>query len=337
MVDYKGSKCISCGKEFKDGDDIVVCPDCGTPYHRHCYAENGKCINDKLHESGEVWLPDSEKDKAPAKRICMRCHQENPENALYCCRCGLPFGNAGYGSPYGNSGTFRESINSAPVKDDNTQNRGFTDDPDFTQPFFGFTVNYSDPLCGFNPSEEYENGVKLAELGAFVDSNTHYYLPKFKFMKETGTGTALNFTAMFFPQFFFAYRKMPLMAVVSAVILFVTGFPQMLSVVKEMEIGGVLGNIAAMFDMRSSAFSTLSLLCYIIGLAFRVYTSFNANKLYYRHCLKKIPAIKSHIPENFTLSELHREGGTSAGLLILFIAVYFITSTLLSALVIAPV
>lgn len=330
MVEYKGSKCIVCGKEFGDGDDIVVCPDCGTPYHRHCYNENGKCINEKLHESGQSWQPDNAKEAINVKRICMRCQQENPEGALYCCRCGLPF-NSAQSCGNSNGGAFRGSINSAPVRDDSSRFNGF-DESDLTQSFLGFSINYSDPLCGFNPAEEYENGVKLAELGAFVDTNTHYYLPKFKFMKETGSGTALNFTALFFPQFFFAYRKMPLMAVVSALILFITGIPQALMTVNEMGVGGVLGDLAAMFNMRSSAFSALMLLCYAAGSVFRIYASFNANKIYFRHCLKKIPIIKSHIPENITLAALHHEGGTSAGLLILFIAVYFFASTFLSAL-----
>ena len=45
MANYTG-KCFSCGEVFKDGDDIVVCPECGTPYHRECYLKEGKCIND---------------------------------------------------------------------------------------------------------------------------------------------------------------------------------------------------------------------------------------------------------------------------------------------------
>ena len=30
-MDYRGQHCPICGKEFCDGDDIVVCPECGTP------------------------------------------------------------------------------------------------------------------------------------------------------------------------------------------------------------------------------------------------------------------------------------------------------------------
>lgn len=348
MADYKGSKCIACGKEFRDGDDIVVCPECGTPYHRICYNKNGKCINETLHASGKAWQPDNTAQQ-PAKRICVRCHTENPDGALYCCRCGMPFNTgANNGARPNDGGSFRDGINTAPLHNDspNYQNGGNDQtrfdpngyrSPDSGDPFSSFSVNYSDPLCGFNPSEEYDNGVTLAELGAYVDSNTHYYLPKFKFMKETGSGIAINFTALFFPQFYYAYRKMPLMAFISMIVLFVTEIPQLLAEFGEMGITtGVIGQLVAMFDMRSNAFRILMMICYLIGMVFRLYSSINANKLYYRHCLKKIPIIKSQTPDNVRLAALHQNGGTSAGLLILFIAVYFMASMFLSWLVFDP-
>ncbi len=321
-MNYKGSKCMVCGEIFKDGDDIVVCPECGTPYHRECYDKNGKCVNTALHETGESWEPDTA-EAVTEKRICPRCRQENPEGALYCCRCGLPFNDPRSVAQARND--FRENMSTAPLQGNN----GYSRDESGGDPFSAFSVNYSDPLCGFNPSEEYENNVKLAELGAYVDTNTHYYLPKFKFMKETERGIALNFTALFFPQFYFAYRKMPLMAFVSMLVLFITGIPQTLLSVSEMGVGGFLGEIAAMLDMKSSAFQMLLILCYAADSVFRIFASFNANKLYFRHCLKKIPIIKSRIPENITLAALHREGGTSPGLLIFFIGVYLAVRTVL--------
>ena len=41
MMDYKGCKCASCHKVLKEGDDIDICPECGAPYHRECYAAEG--------------------------------------------------------------------------------------------------------------------------------------------------------------------------------------------------------------------------------------------------------------------------------------------------------
>ena len=48
-MDYIGLKCPICGKPFTADDDIVVCPQCGAPYHRECYIKAGKCIYEDKH------------------------------------------------------------------------------------------------------------------------------------------------------------------------------------------------------------------------------------------------------------------------------------------------
>ena len=55
MIDYTGMPCPVCGKRFVKGDDIVVCPRCGAPYHRACFEEKGDCIFQDLHSAGETW------------------------------------------------------------------------------------------------------------------------------------------------------------------------------------------------------------------------------------------------------------------------------------------
>lgn len=39
MTRYTGNHCPVCEQAFTDEDDIVVCPDCGTPYHRACWQK----------------------------------------------------------------------------------------------------------------------------------------------------------------------------------------------------------------------------------------------------------------------------------------------------------
>lgn len=56
MQEYIGQPCIVCGEVFTEQDDIVTCPDCGTPYHRACWKQNGKCINTQLHADGASWI-----------------------------------------------------------------------------------------------------------------------------------------------------------------------------------------------------------------------------------------------------------------------------------------
>ena len=87
MIKYTGTKCIVCDEKFKDEDDVVVCPQCGTPYHRECYKKEEKCINTALHESGKAWKPEHEPVSdviEKADRVCKSCGYENPEGTMYC-------------------------------------------------------------------------------------------------------------------------------------------------------------------------------------------------------------------------------------------------------------
>ena len=48
-MDFTKFHCPVCKKEFLENDDVVVCPECGTPHHRECYNLTGKCVNENLH------------------------------------------------------------------------------------------------------------------------------------------------------------------------------------------------------------------------------------------------------------------------------------------------
>lgn len=52
MAIYTGIDCPVCGEKFKDGEDVVTCPICGTPSHRACYEKTGKCVNAGKHADG---------------------------------------------------------------------------------------------------------------------------------------------------------------------------------------------------------------------------------------------------------------------------------------------
>ena len=42
-MEFTEYKCPVCDKQFKKGDDVVVCPECGAPHHRECYEKEGHC------------------------------------------------------------------------------------------------------------------------------------------------------------------------------------------------------------------------------------------------------------------------------------------------------
>lgn len=80
-MNYTGKICDGCREPLKEGDDIVVCPICGTPQHRSCYEKNNKCVNEYLHSTGFTWTdPDEEKRKAEAEQAVQQ-EQERPEQS----------------------------------------------------------------------------------------------------------------------------------------------------------------------------------------------------------------------------------------------------------------
>lgn len=97
---YTGIPCAACGKKFTAEDDVVVCPECGTPYHRACYKELGHCINEARHAEGYVWQPLRHREPAGQER---------------CDLCGYPLKETGERIPAGDretedGGTFAEYV-----------------------------------------------------------------------------------------------------------------------------------------------------------------------------------------------------------------------------------
>lgn len=49
---YENKSCPVCHRPFQDGDDVVYCPECGTPHHRECFQQLNRCANEHLHGTG---------------------------------------------------------------------------------------------------------------------------------------------------------------------------------------------------------------------------------------------------------------------------------------------
>ncbi len=90
-MDLSFSRCPVCGKEFLPGEDVVTCPDCGTPHHRECYNKLGHCANAHRHGEGFVWQPErpAGEPEAPGRQ-CAVCGSPLDPDAQYCNACGSP-------------------------------------------------------------------------------------------------------------------------------------------------------------------------------------------------------------------------------------------------------
>ena len=94
MPKYYGCPCEGCGKPLTLQDDIVVCPDCGAPYHRVCYEKLGQCIHRPAHAAGCEWKFPYEESQL---RTCPSCGERTlrDEETCRCCGAVLPPEGAG--------------------------------------------------------------------------------------------------------------------------------------------------------------------------------------------------------------------------------------------------
>ena len=79
MQEYQGQPCLMCGQVFTETDDIVTCPECGTPYHRACWKETGHCVNAPLHVSGGSWQIDRQQKAAEERSAEKRAEEAEQE------------------------------------------------------------------------------------------------------------------------------------------------------------------------------------------------------------------------------------------------------------------
>ena len=168
MPVYENQPCIVCGELFKPEDDVVSCPECGTPYHRTCWKQAGKCVNTALHESGKSWTELRREEEREAK------HQARLEED--------------------------EALAAE-------RERGESPQMFNAELYDGVRLNPEDPCIGLDPEEQMD-GVTVSEAAAFIRSNQFYYLPLFRMMTRTGKKISFNLLGLLCPQLYFANRKM---------------------------------------------------------------------------------------------------------------------------------
>ena len=318
MANYIGTKCISCGEIFREGEDVVVCPECGTPYHRVCYEKEGQCINTELHEKGESWQPHYDSDTGSANTEnkpvrCVRCGETNPPDGLFCKKCGMPLTvNSGEARPFNTP--HENSHNSGFQGNQNNAGRGFYQG----MPPFGAGQQMT-----FDQDSDID-GVKLGDYAKYVGKNPVVMLSNFIRFGKFGGKSSLNLGALLFPQFYFFYRKMPLIGALFMFLTILTGIPNLLYSFQSGFMG--IDVISAGMNLNSDAFGTILNLAYVLSMAVRVVPAMFANYWYYKTARRDILSIRSVYSESGDESSVKEriasKGGTSFAALIMSLLVF---------------
>ncbi len=281
-MNYIGAACPICGQKFADGDDIVVCPDCGTPYHRSCYKEKGRCIMDEFHASGKEWVnpvkPKKEYVQQPTVAACPRCGHPNAASAFRCEDCGFPL------SPDRRDGE----------RDLEQRNRLQEEVP----------ASQADPLEDIfgriDPNATIQK-IRIMDIMGFTQKNTQYFVRLFKLLNMEISTMVFNWCALFFGPFYYFYRKM-----------YKKGFVLLL-----IELASYLPSFAIAYHLMPQAISnpalletlafntngmeglmTIANLASNIPLFVHLYSGFTANKSYYFHSMGLLKEIYAKLSSN---------------------------------------
>ncbi len=310
-MDLKYVSCPYCQQPFTENDDVVVCPDCGTPVHRRCWAEVGHCINEDKHAEGFSWeipySPEREaaEQKAREEEAARRTARTFGEGGQADTRPdGLPFDNE-----YGNYASYT------------------TGDHGEMRP----TMRVIGP-------EEMLGDFRVREYGDVIQKNKNKYIPKFFMMDRTKRNVTGNFAAFVFPTLWSAYRRMYGLALIIILLQFIIPLTALDSVVEYYHEAFTLSREfvltngqdqeaaeAAMEDlMQKMPEPPLALrINHYVIMAIHVLMGIFANTIYKRRCEQLLTKAKAIDGDAERATFLKRRGGTSVLAAILFAAILY--------------
>lgn len=333
-MEFTEYKCPVCDKQFKKGDDVVVCPECGAPHHRECYEQEGHCHFADRHsddfsyekEQQEEAEQQAEQDAKDGIVLCKHCGTENPKEMFYCSNCGAPL----YGED-ANNPNFQQNPDNGQPNPNFNQNQGM---PPFGVPFGQANPQQMaaafDPMAGMKSDEPLVDDITAGEAAKFIGKNTPYYLRVFSFINRFKK-SRFNFTAFILSGVYFLYRKMYGLGVLFSVLVlgsmvgaaYITSLPEWVSIYNSIAQAQSSGSGQILSLNNSFGLSSNEFLFFIsplivnaISLIVMIISGLIANKCYFNHSVKKIKKIKSTTDKDLVNEALETKGGVNLPLAI---------------------
>ena len=356
---YTGNLCAGCNLPFEDDDDVVVCPECGTPQHRECYDKDTKCVCAHLHGKDYAWQGkvnnESPLPKEKTETVsCPNCGYENPVGTPICKQCGMKFT------------IFGMNVVDAMHKEEKRACNPNRDIPDYSAPFTlgegeafeekaqeeknnaaqqvqqklidvlsgnteesGTGAATSLNLGGPFPVTDEIDGVMTNNIGNFIGSNALGYIEKFKKMQR-GKKLSFNFAALFFGPYWFFYRKLykagiVVMTALLAIGILATPYLYQLMEVYEnylpmLEAGTMT---EAQFTEIYGEFTTAvyPMMLYSLATLFvQLVCGFAANMIYKKHVINHVKEIETLPEKSVAMRYVLKYGGAS---MLIAAAAYF--------------
>ncbi len=182
---YDDIECPVCHKKFTDTDDVVICPECGTPHHRECYNAVGHCVNENLHKNGYVF--DREKELQKSKEDVPKVESE---------------------PNFSQSSSAYNVNNEYYSGKDEEQNTQYSDRRENQNPFSATDmINNDIRTLKYKNDIRKIDGESAYEAATVVGTNVDRFMNKF-FKFQSGKKVSWNWGAFFFGPYYFFWRKM---------------------------------------------------------------------------------------------------------------------------------
>lgn len=273
--------CPACRKPLTDQDDVVICPECGAPYHRACYQKEGRCIFYKEHGPGfEYQNPAAEASESKkverndSNVVCRACGATNNASNIFCEKCGVPLRAA------------------------NQQYQGASAQGGFNPGAFGV---YGP---GMNMQGEIDD-IPKADWARYIGKSSDQYLYRMtqQNMRKSKIGVVLS--AFFLGPYYFAYRKMWGWAALSFVLYILATVPTYLGFMVD-NANPLVGGLSV------DTVTLISQIVSFVNLAVRLVFSLFGTYLYRQNAGKKIKALRSTHPGDAEYqAALQKKGGVS--------------------------
>lgn len=298
MSRFFGKLCPVCRSPFGENDDIVVCPDCGTPHHRACYIRLGKCAVAQHHESGFEWngrLPDEQPEPpqqpqqpmygAPVPPFGMPQddpvnESTDPHHAEY------PSGTGYENNPH--SGDPYMSQNGAPFGGQYDEQNGSPFTNPYVEAYKQMQKMTSDETRG-------DDGVSAKELSRFVGTSVFHYAQAFASFRvgvaQYGgvkkVKTSFNIWAGILSPIQQIYRRMDALGILLLIIQGIVAIPEIL----------LYRYNTIMAQSTVTLLQNLTLISSVISIALMITLSLFGDYIYYKFCVRRIKKIRAEFDD----------------------------------------
>ena len=293
MPKYYGCPCEGCGKPLTLRDDIVVCPDCGAPYHRDCYEKLGRCIHSAAHAAGYEWkFPYQESELC----TCPACGERTLRSEEHCRCCGAVLPPEGAEEPADRS---------------EDPGEGSFDYSGFYRQFQETGTPSADPMkqayeAAFG-KEEAMDGIPCADWASYIGPASPAYMNTYCRMQLAHSKVSMSFSALLFGPFYFFYRKAwrPAFGFLAAeMLLAAPTFIEMLQ----------LSGSSFAPALSASALTVLARVCSLLSFLLMLVRGMYGKWLYRRSAASRIRRIQSEFPDaRQRQAVLRAQGGVSFG------------------------